>query len=456
MSANGEGASPHLISALDGITEIVLDNIKIPTENAEQLIPFLARIKKAYGNPVALVSDMGKGIMAAIKEVFQKIPHFLCHFHFLRDLGKDFFGAEHDTIRNRLRKHGIQERLRKRVRGLKQLIFSTADLFDGFVTGIDSSSISEYCPVEYLPSAAAYTLIMWALEGKNQGQGFGFPFDQPYLIFYQRVKKLISILRRLINGEDSKKGKHNRIYEKIFNDLVSVSKDRVLAKTASDMEEKLKVFNKLRTAMRITLPENKRGLNDEGELCKIKTIEKEVKKFRDRLYKDKHYPKDAAYRKMIEQLDKYWGKLFSDPIVVKTDKRNIVIQPQRTNNILERFFRDLSRHYRKKSGNNRMERTLKAMFADTLLVKNLENKEYLAILLNGRKSLEERFSEIDLEVVKKELNRLKSESETLSPKIKRLTKKSDLPELILSFFNQSVSISQQTSGSNLVRHNKTA
>ncbi len=30
-----EGASPHLISALDGITEIVLDNIKIPTENAQ-------------------------------------------------------------------------------------------------------------------------------------------------------------------------------------------------------------------------------------------------------------------------------------------------------------------------------------------------------------------------------------------------------------------------------------
>ena len=103
-----------------------------------------------------------------------------------------------------------------------------------------------------------------------------------------------------------------------------------------------------------------------------------------------------------------------------------------------------------------MERTLKAMFADTLLVKNLENKEYLAILLNGRKSLEERFSEIDLEEVKKELNRLKNESETVSPKIKRLTKQSDLPELILSFFNQSVSLSQQTSGSNLVHHNKTA
>ena len=124
--------------------------------------------------------------------------------------------------------------------------------------------------------------------------------------------------------------------------------------------------------------------------------------------------------------------------------------------ILEKFFRDFSRRYRKKSGHNRMERTLKAMFADTLLVKNLENKEYLAILLNGRKSLEERFSEIDIEEVKEELNRLKSESEVISPKIKRLTKQSDLPELILSFFNKSVSLPQHTVGSDLVHHNKIA
>ena len=30
-----DGGSPHLISVLDGITEIVLDNRKLPSENAE-------------------------------------------------------------------------------------------------------------------------------------------------------------------------------------------------------------------------------------------------------------------------------------------------------------------------------------------------------------------------------------------------------------------------------------
>ena len=41
-----EGGSPHLISAIDGITEIVLENIKLPSENAADLIPFLEEIKK--------------------------------------------------------------------------------------------------------------------------------------------------------------------------------------------------------------------------------------------------------------------------------------------------------------------------------------------------------------------------------------------------------------------------
>ena len=74
-----DGGSPHLISVLDGITEIVLANRKLPSENAEDLIPFLQSIKKAYGVPLAVVSDMGKGIAVAVGKVFRKVPAFICH-----------------------------------------------------------------------------------------------------------------------------------------------------------------------------------------------------------------------------------------------------------------------------------------------------------------------------------------------------------------------------------------
>jgi hypothetical protein len=56
-----DGDSPHLMSALDEIAQIVLDNIKIPSEKADKIIPFLKRIKQSYGIPLALVHDMGAG-----------------------------------------------------------------------------------------------------------------------------------------------------------------------------------------------------------------------------------------------------------------------------------------------------------------------------------------------------------------------------------------------------------
>ncbi|WP_207309149.1 hypothetical protein [Desulfobacter hydrogenophilus] len=40
-----EGGSPHLFTGMDGIAQIVLDNIKLPSEKAESIIPFLERIK---------------------------------------------------------------------------------------------------------------------------------------------------------------------------------------------------------------------------------------------------------------------------------------------------------------------------------------------------------------------------------------------------------------------------
>ena len=52
-----EGDSPHLMSTIDGLSKIVMDNIKIPTENAQQLIPFLRNIQQVYGDPIALVHD---------------------------------------------------------------------------------------------------------------------------------------------------------------------------------------------------------------------------------------------------------------------------------------------------------------------------------------------------------------------------------------------------------------
>jgi hypothetical protein len=137
------------------------------------------------------------------------------------------------------------------------------------------------------------------------------------------------------------------------------------------------------------------------------------------------------YQKLVKQIDKYWKKLFADPIIVHTSKAKLTIQPQRTNNIIERFFRDLKRNALKKSGSNNMCKTLKAIIADTPLIKNLEKPQYLEILLNGNNTLEERFAEIDAELVRNDMNKLKDDAEKIPPKIQRIIKNKKLPQILV-------------------------
>ena len=68
---------------------------------------------KKLAIPIALVHDMGKGILLAVKEVFPGIKDFICHYHFLRDIGKDLFEGDHVLIKNSIKKYHIRTALRR-------------------------------------------------------------------------------------------------------------------------------------------------------------------------------------------------------------------------------------------------------------------------------------------------------------------------------------------------------
>jgi hypothetical protein len=133
---------------------------------------------------------------------------------------------------------------------------------------------------------------------------------------------------------------------------------------------------------------------------------------------------------MIKQIDHYWNKLFADPITVMTPSGPIEIQPQRTNNLLEQFFRSIKRLFRKRTGTSDLNKTLKAILADTPLVRNLENAEYLKIILNGCSTLEERFAQIDAKMVIEERKAAEKTPEKFSSTTKKIIKLPQLPQKI--------------------------
>ena len=437
LDATYENKSPLLMSGLDSITEIVLNNIKLSSESADQIIPFLRQINKMFGCPLALVHDMGAGILNAVEKVFPNLLDFICHFHFLRDIGKDLFGEEYNAIRKRLKKHKITSQLHYRAGILKRIIDNNPRLIDELHSGIKNKqlpgSVSTLAPV-----ISAYSLIIWALDGKNQGNGYGFPFDRPQLIFAQRLISLYKQLEELkylhLRGE----WLANKPFFTLSNVLRPIVSDTGLQRTITRIELKIKVFDRLRKAMRIAPKSGLKGLNCDGDNTNIKIIEKRVTTFRDNLVGRPRYSNRKDYQKFIAQLDKYWKKLFADPIVVNTTRGPVTIQPQRTNNLMERFFRDFRRGNRRKTGNNSLGKTLRSMLADTPLVQNLTNPHYIDILLDGKANLEDRFAEIEITQVREELCNEQKLPRKIPAKIKKIIIRPGFPELITKLFRKHI------------------
>lgn len=277
----------------------------------------------------------------------------------------------------------------------------------GLQKAIDSDPDSLHCLHRYLesktllepqtpltPRVTAYLIISWILEARNESHGFGLPFDRPHFDFYLRLQEAYPELQEL---------KKKMAAEASLLPLAPISKtliDKALASTVARMQEKVKIFDQLRAAMRIAQPHSRSGLNDEGD-ADITTIKAHVTAFRHSEQIKELSATTIAYKKMVKQIDKYWDKLFADPIQVITKEGTVTLQPQRTNNILEQFFRYLERQDRKRSGNHALSKTLKTMFAQTPRVKNLDNPQYLKVILNGKGTLAERFAEIEIVKVRK-------------------------------------------------------
>lgn len=423
LDATCDGQEPLLMSALDSLSEIVLGNVKLPSEKAENIIPFLERIKEAFGKPIALVHDMGAGILLAVAEVFPGILDFVCHFHFLRDIGEDLLDREYHFIRKFLRGNRITGKLRHHARQLKKAIENNPGAV-GWINGGGESQTPCAAAPESIRHIGAYSLVLWALDGKNQGDGYGFPFDRPHLDFVQRLCDAQAKIQDL-KPKQTPRSPVEKAIAQLGRDLSSVANDCALRQAIAVIRDKIDLFDRLREAMRVAPKGASQGLNCDGMDEDMQTIEKAVELFREQIRPKAADPLNKDLKKMLKQIDKYYDKLFADPIIVQTPSGEVAIQPQRTNNILERFFRDLKRTYRRRTGNHSMRKALQTMLAQTPLVKNLQNDEYLQILLAGKPNLEQRFAEIDAKVLRRELEQARKTIEKIPPRIKKLIRMPD-------------------------------
>ena len=104
---------------------------------------------------------MGKGILSAIAQVFPDKPDFICHFHFLRDIGKDLMEDDYKKIGDRLKKHKVRGSLRRIAKGLEGAVVQDCRVMEMLKAGITKGDVPTFAE---MPSASAFALIHWAFD----------------------------------------------------------------------------------------------------------------------------------------------------------------------------------------------------------------------------------------------------------------------------------------------------
>lgn len=420
------GGGPHLLTGLDELSGFVLLNARIATENAADVETFLQTLKARFGPPVAVCSDMGKAIGSALASVFDGVPHFICHFHFLRDIGKDLLGDTYGIIRQQLRLHGPKAALNRLLAEVREPLHTHAKALDALLDALRTQQ-----PIPAAAQALPYEVILGALitkilDAEHRGDGCGFPFDRPHLDIFQQARTCYRDAL-LIKRHVSLQPPQAQLHQRLMTILQPMVHDEILSQAADKLDLDAVIFDRLRQAMRIAEPGAAQGLNDPGDALPIGTIEQRVNDFCAWARGLSGYQDRPAIAAMLAQIERYRKGLFAKPLLLVTANGIRTVQPQRTNNILECLFRRIKRAASKRTGERPAAAFLQHLLPDTTLVLNLDNPEYLHILLDGSSNLTERLARVDAEEVEQNLKELRKPQSGLNRRSRLRLRLQDIP-----------------------------
>jgi hypothetical protein len=411
----GDGAAHIMCAVAEEISEkvnIVLGSTKLPTESTESVAAFFKEIKETYGNPLAGICDMLASNLAAFKQVFPGVLLLICHFHFLRAVGKDFLEYEIIKLQHILKQYKVNQRLKELLKNCKEKIDANPTL-SNYLKYNEAGYRSSF---QQFPGVVkTYCKIQWILAYEQELNGYGAPFDRSEFVYLERMRKTYESLKE--HSFDVKELSELKFF------LASVLEDPDLKKHIKAIEKKIEDFDNLRSIMKIAPTFGGKGLNDDGEECDMTLMEELIKNF---IYSDaiKNNP-DDAYKKLRNQFSKYWKMLFAKPVEAHLPNGEIVqVYPQRTTNLMERLFREFQRCEYKRTGMGTLGRTARAMVAETPMMKNLDCPEFMNIILNGQPTLAARFAQLDLKSIQE--NMAKAENKEKLPKgLKKIINDSD-------------------------------
>lgn len=397
-----EEGSQVLLVCLDSLSGQVLESRKIASESREEVRRVLVDVRRDWGEPLGVVQDLRSTLLKAVGEAFPGVRQFVCHYHLAADVGKDILAGHVDRLRRLFRRTKIRPKLGALCRSLREFAVE-ADGGDHVVGSLLTDCGGEELEGGVTPRTilgTVHALASWVLAFSRTGEGYGYPFELPYLVLYERVVKVYDALARIDTSRPAKAtepaGKLRRL-KTILASVVEGEHAEEFSRIVDETRRDQKIFERFRAALRICPKGGKHRRNDEGAPATLSpTCHKEVladlrSSLERRALRDEGAAK--ACRIVIDHLTKYWKYLFGHR--VKTGPHSIVIP--RTNNDEERLFRTVKRQCRRLHGRGHLRRDVDEMPEGTTLVQNLKNAEYCKTVYGGSdpESIATRFSKVD-------------------------------------------------------------
>ena len=357
----------------------VLHAVRITSENASELRPAVERTLDTFGDPLAVMRDLGPAGAQAVAGCRRRgIPDLLCHFHFLAAVGHKLLDGHYATLRNRISRSKVRGQLRALLRQARSAGKVRPDL----------------------PA-----LLLWILEGEGR-KHLHYPFSLPHLDFHRRCEQFPA--QRDLRLPRPRTRVEQRMLRQAAEALADLRRTDPKACVSARLQQTWTVFCRLRSMLRLEEDELPRGpraatatpLPPAAAAARLQAIATDLQRYHEELRR-RFAPRSAGARRgfqperiVLRYLDRYGEGLSGHPVARDEAGRALAVV-DRTNNVLEQFFGAAKQGLRRRVGRAHLGRDLEDQPAQAALTANLRHPDYVRILCGTLEKLPEAFAQLD-------------------------------------------------------------
>ena len=372
VDATDENGGNAVFQIKEENTGITLFAESMISEKEEYITPICQKFKANFGNPIAIVRDMGSAIIKSCNKEFPDIPQQICHYHFIRALGKRIFDDIYIKFKSAISKSKILRDLtclRKYIKlklTTSSIIFKERHALYWLHLLIDNI----HAPIKNIKD---------------------YPFQLSYKEFYERI---IEAYYSFLSKDIQNCGSCIKILQlsTLTKHVHELMKNKKIQEFFSTIEQLWEWYIKIRETMGLMRKE----LNE----SKILTQEK-IKKMKENLTKllgkiqNKGKELGGVLLQKSDLIANYFQDRWNGLFIELQDKNGNYIPIHRDNNIDERAHRWIRMRIRRRTGKNRTRLEMYQIGALLALFSNLYNKDYREIICNGIDNLAKEFSTLD-------------------------------------------------------------